>query len=276
MKKENVLRKINGIMFRNWKNLLLIITFDVLFVLLISNLRFIQISIDNIFFPLFVNKTAKLMYSITYVIFELFLVIFTYSFFKFIVMGFIQKSFKKSEFNLKGFFYFFKLNLIIIMPLIILFVLVLNLIIKYFNNLLSVGGIDPFKFVFIVLAIGILFFVLFIYFYTFINILHFSFLKEQKIKRLIKSSLLRSWKLNFYGVYWENSKIVFMFAIFMLIIHFFAKSFVFNNFSLYVKNFGTYRAFIYWMISLVAYFLLLLNRFIFYVNVFGYSKMIEK
>ena len=166
-------------MFRNWKNLLLIITFDVLFVLLISNLRFIQISIDNIFFPLFVNKTAKLMYSITYVIFELFLVIFTYSFFKFIVMGFIQKSFKKSEFNLKGFFYFFKLNLIIIMPLIILFVLVLNLIIKYFNNLLSVGGIDPFKFVFIVLAIGILFFVLFIYFYTFINILHFSFLKEQ-------------------------------------------------------------------------------------------------
>lgn len=173
----------------------------------------------------------------------------------------MQEGFRKAEFELKSFFYFLRLNFIIFIPLIIIVALMLDLILSFFNNWLSQGGIDPFKFVFVILAMGVMALISFIFVYTFINILHFSFLKEQKLKKLIKKAIISSFRPENYRIYWGDFKIVLITGFFLLIIHFFVKSWVFSDFSNYVRNFETYKIFIYWAIALVLYFLLLFNRF---------------
>jgi hypothetical protein len=267
MVKKRKIKDITSLMFRDWKNLLLIIIFDVLFMLVLSSLRFVQISLDNMLFSLLANigKTS-LVYSIFYVVLELFLVILVYSFFKYFIVKFIFENFKKAEFKLKELLAFLRLNLIIFIPLIVMFAIVLDLILLFFNKWLSIGGIDPFKFVFVILAIGILSLILFILIYTFINILHFSFLKEPKLGKLLKKGVIDSFRVESYKMYWNNLKIVFTAIAFLLIAHFLVKSFIFNDFSSYVRNLGNYKIFIYSIITLVIYFLLLFNRFNFYIS----------
>ncbi len=267
MPKKRTIREITKLMFKNWKSLLLILTFDILFILLLSQLRFIQISLDNIFFPLFINKKASWIYSLSYVIFEFILVILTYSFFKYLVITFIQEIYRKTEFKLKSFFSFFKLNLITLIPLIIIFILFLNLVSGYFSNVLLQGGVDPFKIMLVILAVGILFLILFIYIYTLINLLHFTFLKEQSLKKLIKRSIINSWKLDYYKLYWNNFKIVIISAVCLLIIHLIVKSFIFDDFSAYIKYYGAYKLFITSVIALITYFLLIFNRFTWYLDI---------
>lgn len=273
MIKKRKIRDITSLMFRDWKTLLLIITFDVLFILILSSLRFIQIGLDNVLFPLFANwSKGSWAYSIFYVTFELFLIILAYSFFKYFIVKFMLEGFRKAEFKLKSFFSFLKLNFIIFIPLIIIVAVVLDLILLFFNNWLSRGGIDPFMFVFVILAMGALALVLFIFAYTLINILHFSFLKEQSLGKLLKKGIIDSFRVESYKMYWNNFKIVFISAVFLLIIHFFVKSVIFDDFSIYVRNVGNYKIFIYSIITLVIYFLLLFNRFNFYMGSSNINK----
>ncbi len=267
MIKKRGIRDITSLMFRNWKTLILIITFDVLFILVLLSLRFIQISLDNLLHPLFVDKgKASLIYSIFYVMFEFFLVILVYSFFKYFIVKFMFEGFRKAEFKLKEFLAFSILNLVMFVPLIVLVAFVLDLVLLFFSNWLSKGGIDPFMFVFVILGLGVLALMLFIFAYTFINILHFSFLKEKKIKKLLKKGITSSFRAESYKMYWSDFKIILLATVFLLIIHFFVKSVIFDDFSSYIKNVGNYKIFLYWIITLVLYFLLLFNRFNFYID----------
>lgn len=265
MIKKRKIRDITSLMFRNWKTLSLIVAFDVLFILVLSSLRFVQISLDNVLFPLFAGGVSSI-YSFFYVIFELFLIILVYSFFKYFIVKFIWEGFRKAEFKLKSFFSFLKLNLIIFIPLIIMFALVLDLIIMFFNNWLSKGGIDPFKFVFVILSMGILALILFIFIYTFINIVHFAFLKKQNLRKLLKKGIIDSFRIGSYKMYWNDFKIVFVSAVFLLITHLLVKSFILDDFSSYMEYYGIYKIFIYWTAALIIYFLLLFNRFNFYMG----------
>ncbi len=63
MPKKGEIRQITALMFRNWKIMLLIVTFDILFVLFLVKVRFIQISLDKVFFPLFAGGKTYLIYS---------------------------------------------------------------------------------------------------------------------------------------------------------------------------------------------------------------------
>ena len=272
MAKKSKIKDIASLMLSNWKTLLLIITFDILFMLSLSSLRFIQLKIDDTLFTLFTNGKLGLAYSIFYIIFEFSLLILLYSFFKYLVIELIDANLHKSELKLKGFFSFFKLNLIIFIPLIILFVTILNLVVGYLGNLFNQGGIDPFIFAFIIIFMGILFILLFIYIYNLINTLHFAFLKQQNLKKLIKKGIINSFKINNYKIYWTNFKIILIFAIFLLIIHFFVKSFILDDFSSYIRNMGNYKLFIYWAIALIIYSLVLFNRFSFHMEISNVYK----
>ncbi len=258
--KNREIRDITSLMFKNKGSLLLMITFDVLFVLVLLALRFVQINLDNVLFPLFTGGASEI-YSISYVVFELFLVILVYSFFKYFIVKFMQEGFKETKFKLKSFFSFLRLNLIIFIPLVIIVAVILDFIILFFNNWLSKGGIDPFMFVFVILGMAVLALILFIFVYTFINIVHFSFLKEKGIGKILKKGIISSFKWGSYKIYWSNFKIIFAAGIFLLIVHFLVKSFIFDDFQTYVRNVGNYKIFIYWVIGLVLYFLLLFNRF---------------
>ena len=266
MIKNNTFREIAKLMFKNWKTLILMITFDILFILFLSSLRFIQVSLDNILFPLFANKKAILAYSISFIAFEFFVVILVYSFFKYFIITFIHEIFKKAEFNMKSFFSFLKLNFIVLIPLIVLFSFILGLILRYLNNMFTSGGVDPFKFVFMVLVIGFLLLLLFIYAYNLANILHFGFLEEKNLRELLKKGIKNSLKLDYYRFYWNDFKILGICTILLLIIHLLVKFLVFSDFQSYIRNFGNYRTFMYSAITLIIYFILLFNRFNFYAH----------
>jgi len=275
MKKRRI-RDITSLMFKNKGSLLLMITFDVLFLLVLLSLRFVQVSLDNRLYPLFANE-AGLIYSALYVILELFLVILIYSFFKYFIVKFIVEGFRKAEFKLKSFSSFLRLNLIIFIPLVIIVAFLLDLILLFFNNWFSQGGVDPYKFVFVMLAMGVLALILFIFVYNLVNTLHFAFLKEQSLKKLLKKGVVSSFSIENYKMYWSNFKIIFVAGVILLIIHFFVKSFIFDDFSVYVENLGNYKIFIYLVITLVVYFLLLFNRFNFCIDASNvYKKMVLK
>lgn len=271
MVKNKTIKEISSLMFKDKRTLLLMIVFDVLFVVLLLSLRFVQVSIDNALFPLF-SGWGGVVYSTFYVIFEVFLAILVYSFFKYFIIKFIHESFEKIEFKIKDFVGFLKLNLIIFIPLIIVIAFILDLVIVLLNNWLSQGGIDPFMFVFVALGIGVLALILFIWIYTFINMIQFSFFKGESFWRLLKKGIVNSFRTESYKIYWDNFKIILVFAVFLLIVHLLAKYIIFSDFSSYIKNIGNYKIFIYWMITLVIYFIVLFNRFKFHKQVFDVSK----
>jgi hypothetical protein len=137
--------------------------------------------------------------------------------------------------------------------------------IRYLGKIISQERINAFQFTSSFLVIGILCLILFIYIYTFINIFHFSFLKEKNFKKLIKRGIINSVRLNSYKIYWNDLKIISIFAIFLLIIHLLIKSFIFNDFSSYIKHYGNYKIFIISIMILFGYYILLLNRINFYL-----------
>lgn len=265
MAKKMGVIKITRLMFKNWRILLLIITFDILFAVFLTKVRFIQVNLDNTIYPLFAGTKISSIYSISYIIFELLLTILIYSFFKYFIIKFIEESFRNTELKLKDFFSFFKLNLVIFTPLIIIVAIILNSMIRYLGKIVSQERIDAFQFTSSFLVIGILCSIIFIYIYTFINILHFSFLKEKNLKKLIKRGIINSVRLHPYRIYWNDLKIVSVFAVILLIIHFLVKSFIFNDFSSYIKHYGNYKIFIISIIILIGYYILLLNRLNFYL-----------
>ncbi len=274
-KKKKEIRDITLFLFRNWKTLLLIITFDILFVLILSKIWFIQTSLINKFFPLLTSKTTILAYLIIYLVLLFFFFVSIYSFFKYFIINFIHNVFEKVEFNLKNIFLFLKLNLIIFLPLIIISGIILYPLNIFFNNLLLQGNMNPLKVVSYTLIVGVLLSIFFIYIYTLLNILHFSFLegkKKKKIKKLIKESITKSLKLNYYKIYWNDFKIILIATFFLIIVHFLVKLFIFNDFSSYIRNYGSYKFLINSVIVLVIYFIVLFNRFSFYMKVFNINE----
>ena len=137
---------------------------------------------------------------------------------------------------------------------------------------MAIGGIDPFNFAFIILAGGILALIVIVIIYNFINIVHFAFFKEQHIGRLLKKGVTNSFRIKSYGMYWNNLKVILISGVLLLIVHLLVKSFIFNDFSYYVKNVGRYKMFIYGMITLILYFILLFNRLNFCIGMLNVSE----
>ncbi len=266
MPKKKAIKKISRLMFKNWKILLLIITFDILFAVFLAKVRFIQISLDNFLYPIFNSTKTSFIYSISYIIFELFLVILIYSFFKYFIIKFIEESFKKTELKLKTFFSFLKLNLAIFTPIIIIAAIIIGSMISFSGRIISQEIIDVSRFTWSFLFIGLSLLILFIYTYNTINIMHFIFLEGYNLKKIIKKGVINSVRLHNYRIYWDDLKIVSMFAVLIFIIHFIVKLFIFNDFSLYLKYYQNYKIFLISLTILISYYILMFNRLVFYLN----------
>ena len=113
-------------------------------------------------------------------------------------------------------------------------------------------------------VIGVIALVLFTYGYTLFNIAHNIFLKEKSLKKIIKQSLINSFKLKYYEIYWSNIKIIFISLIVFLIFYAFMQLFVLTSMTAYLKYGGAYKIGKNIIIILTAYFLLLFNRINFY------------
>ncbi|MCH7623981.1 MAG: cyclic nucleotide-binding domain-containing protein, partial [Nitrospinae bacterium] len=97
-------------------------------------------------------------------------------------------------------FSFLKLNWIIFIPITILYIIFSVLLASYLKNMLA-GEISniPF-FIFKFLIITLIMVIVFVYLYNLINLVHFTFLKEKNIKRIIKLTFIKSFKINSYRI----------------------------------------------------------------------------
>ncbi len=242
--KSNTIKTLK-IITSNWKTVVKNSIFDIIFILSMYLLFLVQ----SLLIPLFQKTLIYLL-----IILEFVIVILIYSIFKYLIL----KSFQKIKFNKKEFIIFFKLNLIIFAPIITIVFFIVNFSTIYLINTVQKGGIDPFVFVFSLLGLSILLLIIIIYAYTFVNITHFSFLKQNRISKLIKQNLTRTKPLKYYK---DNIKIIIIIGLVLLAFHLAVKFLLFNTFAFYIKYYGKYKTFMTLMMIVSGYFLILYNRF---------------
>ena len=187
MKKISIRDTIN-IMKKDWKKTGLIIVFDVLFLLLVINLRFVTANINGWFFGFFYRfeQITNIIALSLLVIIESFFLIAIYSFFKYLILSNIQEMFRKTGLKFNRIFSFIKLNWILIGPIIVVYLILFILTASYLSEKLNAGISNPFSLLFNLLII------LLIYLCTLINLSHFIFLKEKSLKKISKFSNLFS------------------------------------------------------------------------------------
>lgn len=266
MAKKKLIRDTFKIMIKNWKKLSLIIAFDILFVLLLINLRFVLANL-NVWFYSHIYQTGAVIRSISsilFIIIILLLLIAIYAFFKYIIMNFVEGMFKKTEFEFYRFFSFLKINFLAFIPIIFIFIIFFIGASYFLKNLMANVG-NPLTIVLIFLILMLIALILFIYSYTLLNLFHFIFLKEKKLKKIIKHAFINSFKIRSYKLYWSDIKIIIPALIVLLFIYIFMKFFVLKDFSAYLKYYGLYRIIILSILLLVGYFLVLFNRINFYI-----------
>ena len=266
MKKIGIIKDTVNTMKKNWKKIGLIIVFDILFVLLLINLRFVVVNINGWFFGLFYNleSITGIAAISSLVITEFLFLVAVYSFFKYLVLGNIQEMFRKTGLKFNRFFSFIKLNWIIVGPIIVIYAVFFILATSYLSKKISGGISSPSSLLFNFLIIVLLLLISLIYLYTFINLSHSIFLKEKRLKKVLKLAFINSFKFNSYKIYWSNLKVIFICSIILLVFYAFMKLFVLTSTSAYLRYGGIYRTGLIAIIIVTGYFLLLFNRINFY------------
>ena len=253
-------------MKKNWKKIGLILLFDVLFILLIYNLRFVSANVNGWFFVQFykINSALRIASILLLAIIEILALVAIYSFFKYLVLVNVNEIFKKTELRLNRFFSFLKLNWIIASPMTILYMVLSIAILTYLGKKAVSGVSSPSAFLFPLLVIIVIIVVLLIYLYTLLNLAHNIFLKEKSLKKMIKQTFISSFKFDTYRIYWHNIKILLVFSVSLLIFYAFMKLFILTSITDYLKYGGIYRNGLYLIAFIAGYFLLLFNRINFY------------
>lgn len=265
MQKSKPIRELIQVIKKNPKEIGLIVVWDILFILLLVNLKFISSNLNGWMF-IQSNGLKGIPYIITILsltIFESLLLIAVYSFFKYLVLDNVIQIFKR-EFKFNRFLSFLNLNWMIFIPILFIYLSFFMLIMSYIGKVI-IGGINnPFSVLLNLFAVLIVILLLFVYLYTLINLAHSIFSEEKSLKKTIKQAFINSFRLRSYGIYWSNLKIIF-FSLFILLSYYgFMKLFVLTNITAYLKYGGIYKIGLIAITFLAGYFLLLFNRINFY------------
>lgn len=265
MNKNKPIRSAIKLILNKWKDSLFIVLFDLLFILILIKSKFLLSNLDRLILSLSPKTNIVVWYIlyISYMIIILGLFTLIYAFFKYLVISFIYKMFRKAELKFDNLFQFLKLNLFLLTPILFIFIVYIVNLLGFIRNLIS-RTYDPFTLSFIFLIGFILTLLFFIYIYTLTNLSHFLFLKETRIVKIIKQTFINSFKLRPYKIYWTDFKIILVFLIILLFTHIFIKSFVLNEFSLYLAYYGVYKNVIIIFTFAVGYLIVLINRINFY------------
>tara|TARA_Y100000310_G_scaffold58837_1_gene54164 strand:- start:875 stop:1678 length:804 start_codon:yes stop_codon:yes gene_type:complete len=237
--------------------------FDVLFILLVVNIRILALGFIEIISPLLAYTPPGVQYFFSVIIFLIVMYIFIliHIVFKYLVVG---KSFeilhKEKKENLKQ---FIKLNLMIYTPILVLlvFLIVINPTIYSWLSIQNLGRLFiPATILLIVFVIGIL------YLYTLINFIQVKAFNFDSIKTIIKRAFKKTTSAKVYGFYWFDIKVIIGYVIFFIIVTLIARSYLFTTTNAYVNYMGPYKSFISFTSYLIGYIILLYNRLSFVKN----------
>ena len=274
MKRNKPIRDTIQLTKKNWKKLGLILVWDILFILLLVNLRFVSANFNGWVFTQLSGSSQVMDIIAVLSLFttESLLSIAIYSFFKFLILGNVQGIFKKTELKFNRFFSFIKLNWIIGVPVFFIYLFLYILIMSYLGNTISEGIDNPISLLFNLFIILVTVLITLIYFYTLINIAHHIFLKEKSMKKTLKHTFINSFRIRSYKSYWSNLKIIFISLIILLVFYGFMKMFVLTSVSAYLRYGGIHKMGSTTIIILTGYFLLLFNRINFYSEIVDREK----
>lgn len=276
MKKTRIIKDTLNIMKTNWRNLGLIAVFDMMFILLLANLRVAAAGLNRWFFglPPNIGSITSIIGLTLIVIIEFLSLAVIYSFFKYLILDNIQEMFRKTGLKFNRLFSFIKLNVLIVCPIMVAYTAAFILTITYFGKKMSEGAINPFSLLLNSLVVMILLLILLIYAYTLVNLSHSAFLKETEMKRALKLALINSLRLDSYKLYWSNLKAIFVYLIILLVYHVSMKLFVLKDTYAYLQYGGIYRTGLIAVTVATGYFLLSFNRISFYrITVNGIEQL---
>lgn len=282
MYEDNVTECIKLIV-KNWKNILFVMIFDALFLLFVMIARPLIKIFNNVIIKVFYNTNTPQTLVILFFLIEIFVLFLVYSFNKYCILQLIQKTFFSYHRNFpfpKGreqnelanshivngkFLTFLKISLVSVIPIILVLALYIHFTSVSFQNFLSEGNSSKLIIIFIISVLAGL--ILLVYLYTWLNLLHFIFLKEHNLLKILKEALTKSFRLDTYKLYILDLKILFIFIIFILAAYIFFKLFIFTSMPAYLKYYSIYNYFVMFSSFLTAYLLLLFNRINFFLAV---------
>lgn len=176
--------------------------------------------------------------------------LFVYSFFKYSIMDFIRSLFQKTEFSFKRLGQFYLLNIILILPLFIIFSFVLEGIKEAYR-----------PYFFIVTGIPI-----FLFLYVILNLAHSFFYEGNSLK----NSLSRSFSAAFEKMKSYRETILaiilafFGLGILFLIVGYLVRISTSGNYLLYLQAYEYFKKTTIIAADLLIYFIILINRISFY------------
>lgn len=262
----------------NWKKVSLIIVFDVLFLLLILNMRFISVNAAEWIFKIYpgLSDIMKIGSVLLLVIIGSISLIIVYSFFKYLVLGIIQDIFKQEQLRMNRLFSFTKLNLTIGIPTIFIYIIIFVWGTDYLNRWVTSGVKEVVPLFFFLFVISMLVLMFIVYTHTLFNLAHNTFLREKNLKRTLKQSFMGSFSPKYYRIYWGDIKIIMLSLVVLFIFYVFMKLFVLTTIPAYLKYGGIYKTGLFTILVIGGYFLLLFNRIGFYQKVLNKSILIGK
>ena len=229
----------------------MIVLFDAMFVISFFIIQKLSNYLGMIIIP-YISFSPILFLFILSAIYYL-VALLVYSFFKFNILDYIKSLFEKTQFNLKKFWNFYLLNLIIafifLVILLIINIILMNLKLNYAPYL------------FLILAIPYLLFL-----YVIFNISQSLFY----IGNSMKESLKKGFKIAFTEMRGYR-EIIFVIVTFSIVLWLLFLGFGYilrvstaGNYSMYLNAYSVYSEIVKWVISIVAYILILVNRIAFY------------
>ncbi|MBI1936480.1 hypothetical protein HYS31_08690 [Candidatus Woesearchaeota archaeon] len=189
--------------------------------------------------------TAYFLFSAIYYL----LMIFTYSFFKYVVLDAVRGLFQKSEFSFKGLARFYALNLILVLPIYLAFSLLLaNVQPQYRPAVFIIAGLP-----------------LFLLLYTLINLSHSYYYSSGSIKRALEVSFrtglgFKKYKSAILAIIMVPIGIFALFYAIWALVGFATSS----NSGIYLNAYSYYRQISILFTYAAFYFVILVNRISFY------------
>lgn len=176
--------------------------------------------------------------------------VFVYSFFKYSILDFIKSLFQKTEFSFKRFWEFYLLNIILIIPLFVVFSFIIGSVKEAYR-----------PYFFVITGIPI-----FLFLYIIVNLSHSLFSEANSLKSSLKKSFSATFeKMKFYR---EAIGIIILallvFGVLFLIAGYLIQVFTSGNYLLYLKVYGYFKTSLIFIIDVALYFVILINRISFY------------
>ena len=234
---------------KNIDNLFLIFIFDIWFLAAIAvSARIAEFLGKSLFEqPLqFYSITPMIIFAIGYCA----IIILIYSFFKYFVLNYLKRMFKKTKIDLKRFGSFFLLNLIIAVSLFVIFIALNGML------LLNVKR-EVAPYIFLLISIPFIFF-----FYAIINIAHSLFIDLTNIKDILRKTIKITFTniKSYAGIYLSS---IIIFVIYYLI-YYLINSILKNTMSS-IFYYSIYLNIFMILTGIIFYIVIFFNRVYFYL-----------